>query len=226
MVQIYEDRVIADTADLKNEVLGTLTAVPGVLLETFYNIGGKIQVGKTATTQCANTSIADSEIDFIGSENSIQTCWKQTSPEEAPVILIAGNKDLIRHSLVRLFGYMFTEFFVARLGSENAPTQYKDPEWVEAVESFKAMRSTLANAFLNDLAQVDKPAHKRLSAFSSADTTRFENYVFAEALDSYYCSDDTRYVFQQNYREAYKVFTDKSNPEAPAVQFGDMDDSN
>ncbi len=221
-VRQYSERVNTRSQALKDETLATLTSVPQTLLDIFYNLGGSIEVSNSAVSQCQNGSLADSEVDFIGNSGAVQVCWKQVESGEPPVILIAENAELIRHSLVRLFGYMFTDFIVARLASDQAPEKFKDPEWTEAIAAFVDMRRSLAQAFLSDLKVVDQPAFTRLSSFNDADAVKFENYVFAEALDSYYCSDETRKTFKKDYKKAFALFTDRSNPEAPAVQFGEL----
>jgi hypothetical protein len=49
---------------------------------------------------------------------------------------------------------------------------------------------------------------------------QFVNYVFAEAVDSFYCSAQARTAFETQFKEAYGVFTDKGEMNSPLRQFG------
>ncbi len=222
-VQDIASKVLAKDNESKNVALGVLTSVPGLLLDIFFKSGGEVIIGDEALSVCKDTPFSAGERELASSSGVIPSCWHQDKPGIAPKIYISNDPKLIHHSLVRLFAYMYTEFFVARISDQSSPSTFQTPEWKEKLESFLAVRSDLAEAFLRDLKQGKYSTFDSLNKFRQKDANRFGNYVFAEALDSYYCSDETRATFQSQFPQTYKIFTDSTNPNAPSEQFGNME---
>jgi hypothetical protein len=223
-VQKVLSQVKAEDDASKRAVLGVLTSVPGLLLDIFFQAGGEVIASSEATDVCRATPFSAAEKEMAGPSGVVASCWRQHSPGEAPKIYLKNDPELIHHSLVRLFGYMYTEFFVARINDPSAPATFQSPEWKDATQAFLQVRSDIASAFLTDVRAAKLPTYDSLNKFSNDDRQRFENYVFAEALDSYYCSDETRADFKKDFAATFGVFTKSDNPNAPATQFGIMED--
>ena len=99
----------------------------------------------------------------------------------------------IRHSLLRTFSYIYSQIiYPAALKTSSINTSVDQKNF-----------TLLKDAFLEDLNRVN-PA--RSSALSGINSTLLEQYVFAEAFDSYYCSDYTRNSFQANFTSTWEVF--------------------
>ena len=60
----------------------------------------------------------------------------------------------------------------------------------------------------------------RLDKFRKADPIGYANYFFAEAIDSYYCSDESRAKFQETYKKTWKRFTNEKKANSPVKLFG------
>jgi len=211
--------VDAPTVALKDAAASALTAVPERLMAPFLNAGGKIRIGDGAESECAGSSLAAAEKDLAGNQ-PIRACWRQPEGGGAPELLIAGDETVVRHSLLRLFAYVYAEFFVTKIADPNAPAPFNNAEWRAAAQGFQERRGALAAALLADLSQAGAQAYTRLKTFHDRDATRFANFVLAEAVDSYYCTPKARAIFENRFRGAWKLFTDSTTPHAPLSVFG------
>lgn len=219
-VEALKSAVDAPDDVMRNAVLGVLVVVPKPILAPFFLSGGRVLVSKDAPQICRATPFSPEEKELAGQGGAPMTCWQQAQPGQPPRLVVAPNVVLIRHSLLRLFAYTYTEFFVARIASPKAPEPFNKPEWRSAVQGFERSRDKLAVAFLADLNAQRSPSQALLAKFYTADAVRFGNYVFAEALDSYFCSAKARTTFATDFKEAWQVFTDKSAPHSPVNLFG------
>lgn len=211
--------VDAPTPALKDAAASALTAVPERLMAPFLNAGGKIRIGDGAEADCAGTALAAAERELAGSK-PVRACWRQPEGGGAPEILIAGDEAVVRHSLLRLFAYVYSDFFVKKIAEPNAPAPFNNAEWRAAALGFQERRGALAAALLADLSQAGAQAYTRLKAFSDRDATRFGNFVLAEAVDSYYCTATARDIFYNRFRGTWKLFTDTTTPHSPLSVFG------
>lgn len=201
---------------MKKVVLGTLAAAPLELLRPFAAADGVIEVKKTiaaAEKACAKAPLTTMEKSIATS--TVQSCWLNNPTR----IILPPVAKRIRSDLVRQLSYFFTEYFVERgnAGSDLAEAK-------AFFQGFKKTRSLLANAFMADIKTSNPDAYKKLTSSLSAEHRA--NYVYAEAVDSYYCSSSTaatspRGIFQANYNTAYQVFTDKTNDSSPINVFGE-----
>lgn len=204
----------------RNAAIGVLEAVPQNLMATFFGLGGSVVISKNSASICGNAQMSAAEREFAGESGAVPACWTQPAPGNAPQIVLPEDINVIRHSLVRLFAYTFTEAFVATIQNASsgslATKQAKD-----AAAGFVAEREKIATAFLADLKGMDRPqVYERLAAFNAEDKVRFGNYVYAEAVDSYYCSSKTRATFSKNFAKTWARFTDKGTPNSPVNLFG------
>ncbi len=213
-------RIDAPSEELKNEAIGTLMAAPPALRAPFLLAQGRIVIGVGATEQCKDTPFSAAEQALSGSSAPTTACWKANKAGDAPVIYLGATTTDVRRGLLRLVGYTYTEFFVARIMAPGAPAPFNGAAWQTAAQNFVATRDALAAAFLADSASGDPALSGRLNNFQVADAGKFGNFVFAEALDSYYCSAETRKTFGSSFQGTYRLFTDAKNPNSPVSQFG------
>jgi len=221
-VQGVLDRIHVDASyeSSRRAVIGALVAVPKSLAAPFFLSGGTIEVRPDAGTICHQTPFSAAERQIADTAADVPACWQQPQAGKAPHIFVTPDPAVIRHSMVRLFGYFYTEYFVARILAPAAPAPFNAVSWKTAAQSFNTTRGQLADAFLSDLQTKNHDAYTRLAKFRSSDATHFDNYVFAEALDSYYCSKDTRSKFQSMFQKAWNVFTDQKVKSSPVSEFG------
>ncbi len=210
-------RIDAETK-YKNVVIGALTAVPTNLLLPFAKAGGKIVVTSDAAAKCKDTPFSAGEREMIGTPTAVPACWK--IEDKTPVIYMKPSIKLIRHNTVRMFGYFYTEFFVAKISDPAAPAPFNDQKWKAAATAFVAERDALAANFLVDLEPANKALHERLAKIQASDAKSFGNYIFAEAIDSYYCSKAARATFEKDFKLTYQRFTAESNANSVVSQFG------
>ncbi len=203
----------------KNAVIGALTAVPTNLLLPFVAAGGKIVVSDDAAAKCQGTPFSAGERELVGTPAKVPACWK-IEPGQGAVIYLSPSVKLIRHNTVRMFGYFYTEFFVAKISDPAAPAPFTDKKWQAAATAFIAERDALAANFLVDLLPSNRPLHDSLEKIQTTDAKSFGNYIFAEALDSYYCSLSARSTFGREFKLTYQRFTNTENANSVVNQFG------
>jgi hypothetical protein len=220
---VLAQRAAAITAPndaLKNAAIGVLMRLPENLASPFFAAGGKIVITEMATEQCAGT-LSEAERTFAGpSAKEPRACWRQPSDGEAPEIVVAASEEDVHHGLLRMFAYVFADFFVARTAASADP-EVNTPTWRQAIEGFKAARSTLATTFLAELDQpATQEAFNRLEGFRAAAGERFDGFVAAEAVDSFYCSDATRQAFWKRFPKTYAAFIGTADQQALVHEFG------
>jgi hypothetical protein len=200
--------------EYRNVALGVMTAVPERLLGSFFGLNGKVIITAKAESICQRVKFAGGEKDLLGSKK-VSSCWHQPALGQPPEIILPENKEQIKHSLLRLFAYTFTEGLVAATASSS------DDDRKNPAKNFIDERDKLSRSFLYDLRDLDKrEAFLRLDKFRKADPNAYANYFFAEAIDSYYCSDESRAKFQETFRKTWKRFTDEKKANSPVNLFG------
>jgi hypothetical protein len=212
--------ITAPNDTLKNAAVGVLMRLPENLASPFFAAGGKIVVTEKATELCAGT-LTEAERSFAGSSaRELRACWVQPSDGEAPEIIVATSEKDVHHGLLRMFAYVFTDFFVARTAVSAAP-EVNTPAWRQAIEDFRTVSSKLATTFLAELNQpATHEAFARLEAFRNVARERFDGFVAAEAVDSFYCSDVTRRSFWKRFPKTYAAFVGTAGEHALVREFG------
>lgn len=206
--------------ELRDEVIGTLVAVPAPLLAPLVLAGGKIHVASSeaeAESACSGISLTANQQKINGGKK-VTSCWVT---EPSVRIILPPKAKAIRHSLLRAISYFYTEVFVDRASHGTEPFDAK--AWQRSLASFRDTREGLSAAFLLDIELKDQVAHEKLT--SALSDKQLANYVYAEALDSYYCSSSMaagqpRATFKSRFPAAWKVFTDAQNPNSPISLFG------
>jgi hypothetical protein len=218
-VDEVKDLVQGET-EFKNVALGVMEAVPKSMMSTFFGLKGKILISSKAEKLCRTTNFSQAEKDMAGKDGAVQTCWRQSAPGQPPEIVLPENKEVIRHSLLRLFAYAFTEAFVGTIKDATSGS-LATPEAKAAAEGFIAERGKIAKAFLKDLKKMKRPeVYQKLSDFNAKDSEKFGNFVYSEAVDSYYCSVEARASFKKSFRATWKRFTSKKAVNSPVNLFG------
>ncbi len=217
----YVDKIVASPKDAlaKNAVIGTLANVPENLLRLFFDTaGGQIIVGET-TDACRDTPFTSEEREALGNLKSTPSCWVAPSGNQPLRIVLQPNPKLIRFALIRLFTFVQTEYFLARIEQPEAPAPFNQPAWQNYISEFAKMRDTLTVAFIADVKAQHKPLiAERLSKEYQSDSVRFGNIIYANAVDSYYCSTESKAIFAKDFKETWGVYTDRATLHSPINQ--------
>jgi hypothetical protein len=97
------------------------------------------------------------------------------------VIYAVNDPSVIRHNLLRSFAYIYS-------GPVADSLRLTQPQEVAAFEKNIAR---LADIFLEALKANDQGAFERMTALAARSKETFNRIVFAETVDSIYCSKDT-----------------------------------
>lgn len=210
------DRIEAPTAALRLTAAGALAAVP-LPLQTFFfaHQDNRLVVATDAAHRCASAGLSVAEQVFAGESNPVvESCWRLVNGHLE--IVLPADPAKIAHGLVRVFAYVYTELVVNGLGKGLT-----NPELVPNLQGLRAryvsQAAALTQAFLDEPRMPDR-ARVRLTAFSAAAGEKFQNFVVAEAIDSFYCSKATRQTFQAQFPQTWDVFT--IGPSAMQKDFG------
>jgi hypothetical protein len=183
--------------------------------------GGVIEVMNTeaeAVSECSDAPITETERQ-LAPTILVTSCWK-TDATSARIVL-PPNEGAIRGETLRQLALFFTEYFVDRALTAQAP--FDGVEWQAYLSGVDRSRKALEVAFFEDLQSSRPDAHTKIIAAVAQD--RRANFVYAEAIDSYYCSStgekSTRSLFRQEFPETWKVFTDKTDEYSPVRLFGE-----
>jgi hypothetical protein len=205
--------------ELKLALLSALAAVPRSLLQLFFlNLRGEILV-TDANKICKDTSLTQEERELLGGPADINACWVAEGKEPLRLVL-AENQHLIRSVLVRLFAYMYSEYFIARIQDTNAPAKFQESSWRELTTAFVENNQLLTDAFVTDSKNFGHQKIVALEKLRSVNPRKFANMVFANAVDSYYCSAESNQTFASRFKLTYGVFTEASRPLTPVNVFG------
>ncbi len=223
-------------ANVRDALAKALRGAPEQMLKMFHaDINGKIVIDASKANVCAN-SLSTEEKTFLGeaSANTPIACWRADKDAPPHIYLGAGriaNHDIslaanVRHNTVRMLGYVYSQYIPAKLRlrladikqarsvpgravSDFATLARLENEMQTTLDRFVSNRTALKNALFTDLSRLDSPALARLKSFASSAGERFDDYVLAEAFDSYYCSAGTRKTLGTDTKataEAFGVF--------------------
>lgn len=225
----------------REAVLAAFSALPPFAQTQFLAIGGRIVLSKDANLMCSGTSVqnanslkrSDEEISFMKEGLSdVQACFVAGTADElksygvnasGPIHLIIIKNDAVEisHNFVRVFGYINAQLS-ARLGVQGDFTSSDSKAVVSGSTNskFDAVRFEIANAFLADIS--GRPEAKRFAKFQampagSLGRTVFENFVYAEAFDSYFCNQhdsgekNTIKVMAREFPKTFAAFSNSLN---------------
>ena len=205
---------------LKNAVIGTLEAVPHPLMQLFFNVfKGQIVIGD-ASNLCKVTPFTNAQKPLVTEGKSATSCWLSPSNGQGLRMMLSPEVISIRSSLLRLFAYWQMEFVIEGLLKPGKPAPFNTSDWQTYAQDFIAERGRLASAFLTDMSAQLTANGTRLKEYNAKDAAGFGNLIYANAVDSYYCSKQTRDEFQRGFRKAWSIFTDQTNGLGVAKELG------
>jgi hypothetical protein len=203
------DSTQADQAS-RLAMLDALSAAPQTLLDIILGrLGAKIVIGPQATSLCHDTPFSAEERIVAGAAatNGISSCWLAPSGGEPLRLAIVNDPKLIRFSMLRLLAYTYTQYIATRLANDPAAPA----DMAAAAHRFVADNQRLAAAFYADQGKPVDPA-------SISDSTGY--MVYANAIDSYYCSAQEQQSFHSQFPQTWAVFTDAGTVDSPLRQMG------
>lgn len=203
--------------DSKESVAAALGALPLNLVNLYFATGNRIVISDKAFDGEPDEGIDDCSIARdegrlldgpvrVTQKSELASCIileSQNGGEGRLGIYIRNNSAAIRHALVRRVSQAVS-IHLARLSTDadgllNIGEQEDAPftEWKMSLLS--ALDKDIA-----DLASEDTVNYRSLRRSLSA--SEFSHYVFAEAMDSYYCSPRTRDAMTSKFANAYAQF--------------------
>ena len=191
----------APSKSAENAVRISLGAVPWQFLKAFQAVGGQVVAIHDTKIFCGNDAV---KTDENYKDGTIPSCWR-LSESKKPMIVVSDDPALIRHSMIRAFTYFFTEFFLTRAELPEAGLVSSDPRWQTAINELKDTRESISLAFLEDMQKQNPAQAKTYASNFNSNRLNFSNSVYAEVLDSCYCSDKTRRVMQERFPKTWSA---------------------
>jgi hypothetical protein len=231
-----QKQLLNRTANLKiegpvdeDDVYGILAAVPDSLHKLFFQkFNGTLELRVDAKKHCLallNKSRQANGKQSLSTQEEmrlqdLQGCYSTEHGEngelEKAVIYITSSYDVLRNTLLPLFGAFFSEYYIDLWIPAYKKVKNPDKMVLANTDKFVEIRTGLAKAMLKDiegngsLVKMYKDFFNlpdELKNASEADLRAFGTYVFSEALDSRHCSKATLDAFRPNEKEkkiAYK----------------------
>lgn len=203
--------VVAPDIATQQVVLSTLAAAPSRLIFNVLALGGRLRARTDATGFCAS-ALSDGERILAGKNAAPTACWREVSPGVVDIIVPTSETE-IRRGLLRALAYANVQYVIPRIRPSAPPAV-----WDTALKDFRKATTKLAEAFLKDIEM--SPAFPRLSAFASSDPANFSSYVYAEAIDQYFCSPALKAAFEKKFPQTWTAFVGKNAPNGLLGQLG------
>ena len=208
---------LGDTS-LKDVVIGALEAVPRPLLALYFQVfRGRIEISDAAR-ECKSAKVSNAEKPLVGEGQRPLSCWLGVGGNLRMVL--NPEAIVIRSSLLRLFAYWHMEFFVDGLLRGDVPDAFKSADWQSYAQSFDKERFKLAKSLLADVSAAGLKTDQRLHDFSNKDPKAFANLVYANAVDSYYCSTNTRVEFKKRFPATWANLVESGTPFSVVRELG------
>ncbi len=203
--------VAAPTPALRQALAASLAAVPEPLRAALTGpaLLGKFVADNAAVNKyCSNAFDSETERTwFMEHDRTVKACWKKEEGRGL-VVFFSEDEGVIRHTMVRAATYVYTQLIEKNyvLLINQRPQSEKDALLNEHMRVL-ADRAQLGDKLLADLqAQGLTNQYQRLIGLYS-DQDAFSNYVFAEAVDSYYCSRKAHSTFSNQFSFTFESFT-------------------
>jgi hypothetical protein len=135
---------------------------------------------------------------------ALASCWQIADGKLT--VYVQDDPAAIKHSLVRTFGYLYTEYYAERLGRLQNDLELAD-KVRDGAARLKQQRVNMAAALLADTKGAPPAVRARLTTYAKQAPADFSNYAIAEAVDSYYCSSASRETLRKAFPATYKAFT-------------------
>lgn len=190
------------------------------LLRGVFSTEGSYEIVNDPTSVCLDGLSGekyignDVEKRLVGDSRlkGLKSCWKTSAVEEGyptPKIILGNDRQAVHNALLTTSFYAFAEWYLDRIAGPaldkvradkgTLPASGDGKSLVEIVDSFRAARSSLASAVLEDLsaagksdviAKYEQDFNQPVVALAS--DVSFQNFVSAEFTDTWYCSVGTR----------------------------------
>lgn len=189
------------TVDVNNRAAlsalkASVQAVPPSLQRLFFEADGGVVLAVKSFEKDCKASLgglgATEGRFFAGGLPESTGCVRLAMKEKSVVLQLKPDAKAIQHQFVRLFGLTY--------GRMYGPRRFKD--WNDQL-------AVLSTAFVRDVAmskgKFDLKAYEGMLS-SAAGRTMFDQFVFGEAFDSYYCNAQTRQTFAKNFPATFDLF--------------------
>jgi hypothetical protein len=199
-----------DKKSMEQSVLKAFAAVPPDVQGLFLGLGGRIIIADDANAICTDSErqMADVIKDELKKEelkalsedlNSVTACYLFAPPSvyktetgvegQLMSIVISASVSEIQHSLVRSVGYLVANVFSKLVVTEGDASVMWMSADNPAADSFK---QRVADGFLKDISSSNFAPrfakYQKDGKASTGEKRSFNNFVFAEAFDSFYCN--------------------------------------
>lgn len=248
-------------ATLRAAVNEYLTAIPEPMQRAFIKLGGRILITDKASSLCSSGFADSASLHYVSPKRrAIESCYLYLNDTDATPAGATGTKGsravftivhqpnvaAIRHGGVRIFGFLYAQFY-ARLYSAGQTSVAFKLQGKESAQ-FYTHKKALAEAFLRDIvrstsfdliqlesllgegsAQIvkknvldgtskdplagvafhyaDDAAAVARTEQSSLRASRFYDFVFAEAFDSFYCNADSLALMRRDFALSFGAFS-------------------
>jgi hypothetical protein len=199
-----------DKNAMEQAALKAFAAVPADVQGLFLGLGGRIIITDKANSICTDSErqmtdvikdqLKKEELKALSEDlNSVTACYLFAPPsiykEETGVngqlvaVVLSANVSEIQHSLVRSIGYMVSHVFSKLVVTEDDG----QVAWMSADNpSAEALKQQVADGFLKDVSNSSFASrfakYQKDGQASNSEKRWFNNFVFAEAFDSFYCN--------------------------------------
>ncbi|MEZ4742029.1 MAG: hypothetical protein R3B45_06240 [Bdellovibrionota bacterium] len=211
---------VASADYIKDEIYSVMANVPQSVLAVFFALDGKVEANTETSAICQNLIQNNAEHDASQYKEGDQlvSCWKRDENGAPtiyidPTITVSNNQESalgIHHGLLRSFGYVASELFLSLdiTVDENDPKIWHAKEIAQPKEADRLMLENLSKAFVEDVkasnGKYNLDNYQHLINGSDEDKIKFSYFVFAEAFDSYHCSEQTHNLIATDFPETYK----------------------
>ena len=197
----------APNFELQSALAASVAAVPLPLRVILADVNFQAEfVADNALVDqyCANSfSSAGEKKWFEGLNGQVDSCFVKLSGKPLQLVF-KEDVSVIRHQMVRVSAYVYTHLIQTQLMSAATG----DDSLINDLMTASAQYRALGDAFLEDLYNANNlTAYENIKTLRDTDSEAFENYMFAETIDSYHCSASTKRTFQSMFPKTYQVFT-------------------
>jgi hypothetical protein len=174
-------------------------------VRVFAADGGRIVISANAAALCERAlpqELAGARASARALDTRVEplpSCWLGRPGSKDLKLVISDRPEVVRHALLRALAYYLVE-------TKYLPVKEADPRNANASALAQSF-AKLSTSFLSDLeARGDTASHQRLTRERAKGEGAFDLLVFAESIDSFYCSTQSRRIFEAQFPKAYGVF--------------------
>jgi hypothetical protein len=202
-------RVTAHSTAAALEATGAFMAVPKPIQSLFFASGGMVRVVQDPTSYCKSKGMSPDQNAFQDDASAkIDACWDVYDGKLE--VIVRDNEAAVHHSMVRVFGYVYTQYFGDNALAALASNPNAKAAVVRGRLRFKTQRTAIGKALLKDLVKAPADVRKKFNDMAKTQPLQFANFAVTDAIDSYYCSKDTRASFKSEFPATWKAFTEGS----------------